>query len=210
MIEKISHIAAALGVVIAAFTLWHALDEQNQRASREEISKWQQVAVYNIILSHEQISFKEIKSKYLDASMQVSFEELPKNELKDDALRAALIDLQAANLIFLTTDKNYRVTMASWQYPRKERVLDLLNYDMKIKMLYPKVRLKIMDVLFKNCGQYTQEQLHREVDSTFKVEFAVFVDMLHQMRNREVLLYEDGTWCLTHDISLENNSTNGN
>lgn len=198
MSEKISHWAGALSALIAAIALAISLAKYWSDTEASKIGKWQEVAVYEYILENPLKTFREIKIGYIVEAQQITSFSLPKEEIQDDSLRKILLKLQADGLIRLRDTLQYEVVLAVYQ-PNPQEILDIVKKQQELNDLYPMIKVKVIDLLKRDCGQLNQEEIYRKVSESINIEQHIFLDMLHSMRGKEVSLEDDLTWCITID-----------
>ena len=102
--SAVSAVAAAISLVTGAYKYW-------KKTEAEKLSKWQSVVVYAILskLAPLGLTFEDIRSKYTEEVVRYGGE-VPKEQLTDLALLAALMELLTRGLV--TRDDRGAFSMA--------------------------------------------------------------------------------------------------
>lgn len=207
--EKFTRWTTAISITIAAFAISISLLEMWSKQRKNELSQWQRVVVYQIIEKEQGLKFDDIKSKYIVAAQQFESFDIPKKEIQDGALRSILMGLHKDDLVHIASDRRYRPVLAKWQ-PKEDIMWKMFEHEMKMKELYPKIRVEVVELLNLECGKYNKDQLYRKISGKYDIEFPIFFDMLNSMRGREVNKLSDETWCSTYDINIEEEKEHNN
>ncbi len=146
--------AASLLIATSAF-IFSALVRRNIDRNAE-LRSWQRVVVYSIIEEDGPISFKDIRSKYLQKAQQFLEKSISKIELHDDNLRRILLDIQSEEVIGKKEDGDYTL-----QY--KPIVETWAREFLQDEMLKKKLKPQIIKIVEKEPGVHTVDTLARKL-----------------------------------------------
>lgn len=156
-VRIIAEVIAAGSLVVGVLTFMRStsqsqkqkIDEAKKR-DEQIIRNWQRVAIYKAIgevnaRDGRPISFNDLKHEYVAATVEFTDTEIPKNEIRDSALRLALMSLLEGKLVELLEDGKYRLVFrSSWDLRRQEIEL--------IKLSEERIISNIKSTLYKNKG----------------------------------------------------------
>ena len=165
-----------ISVLIAACAFILSLYIKYRDERDANIRDWQRVIVYSLVEDSDEVSFKDLKSKYLQRVQQLVFIKLPKDKIQDDALRRILMELQKDSLIVKNERANYQLQM---KVPVETWVLEQVRKKYHQDVLKP----RILTIIERQSGQYTVEALVRKLqEENLDVSFDEIDEVIFELR----------------------------
>lgn len=180
--------------IIALLSLLFGGYKYYESVKASKIADWQRVVVFSAINRTNGLSYKEIKSSYLEAALQLDSFDLPKSEIQNGALQRILLNLLREKVVGLDLDNKYKVI--KFRMPQSESEVDKLALQLlerkqeiaekayKYRGLFYSVTTKVL----KDQNQYTIASLYQEVkEEGINIEYEDFFVYIQKLINSNYL-----------------------
>jgi hypothetical protein len=190
-LKEIAELATGLSLIVASITLIYTLIDRNLRERRSEIQKWQRLVIFRQIDGFAK-DFNTIKRDYINAAVQ-SVLPIPKSVIQDDELQLALLSLVEAKLVAIRADGTYVAIRMSEAEDEMRRIM-LIQINKREVM--SRLGSKILVVLEKDSGRFTQDELMRELgEDAALIDYLDYNMLLTNMRRTgDIVIVESKVW----------------